>query len=329
MTSAEHILALLDRADNLIVTQRLVSAGPLTVSVGFTSAALSKSISASFIDSPRHAPDAHLVLASQRELDLSALVAAGPEQDAFAVTDDGYVLWMSGSSPRIYAADIRRGRALAWTGGELFSSWERSRPGLPCLFALMAPSPWLPVHSAAVGRGGRCLLLAGVGNSGKTTTALACALAGWTFAGDDFVAANTAVPPSILPIYATARLRPDVASRFPILASAAPLSCDGPDARHELQLPTHLPEATIAGGALAAIVLPRRRGANKPEITPARRADAIHALIMATLLPHPGWRKRITERLVALVGHVPVFFIDTGSRIEAIPEALDALNDRL
>ena len=235
------------------------------------------------------------------------------------MTDDSYVLWMSGSSPRIYAADIRRSLGLAWTAGELFSSWEISRPGLPCLLALLASSSWLPVHSAAVGRGGRYLLLAGASNSGKTTTALACALAGWTFAGDDFVAVDTRVPASILPIYATARLRPDIASRFPKLVSASPVSDSDPDPRHELQLPTHLPGATIAGGALAAIVLPRRRGARKPEISPARRGDAIHALMMATLLPHPGWRKRITERLIALVGQLPVFFIDTGDRIEATP----------
>ncbi|MGC4005481.1 MAG: hypothetical protein QM811_21135 [Pirellulales bacterium] len=34
-------------------------------------------------------------------------------------------------------------------------------------------------------------LLAGEGHSGKTTAALACAKAGWRYAGDDFVAVNS------------------------------------------------------------------------------------------------------------------------------------------
>ena len=53
------------------------------------------------------------------------------------------------------------------------------------------------------------LLLAGKSRAGKTTASLACARAGWTFAGDDFVFANS-LDGRIAPLNCTARLRTDV-----------------------------------------------------------------------------------------------------------------------
>lgn len=332
MASPQKILRLLDGIEDIAVDHIRAVAGPLTLSVGFASRELRREVSGSFLSAPdAAAPQAKLIIASQRELDLSALLAAEPEKYAFSISDDAYVLWLGGSPNLLYATDMRRGVCLAWSSAPIPPPWDVSRPGLPCLFGLMADTAWLPMHAAAVGKDDRFLLIAGAAGIGKSTTALACAMSGWSYAGDDFVAARSSPAAEVLPLYASARLRMDLVSRFPAAFTRSGKTTPGndPDPRLELQLAAALPDLTIAGGRLSAILLPRRRGALRPEITPARRVDAMQAIFSTNVAMNPGWRKRISDRLIALTGSVPVYFIDTGNSIEAIPEALGALLDRL
>jgi len=170
----------------------------------------------------------------------------------------------------------------------------------------------------------------GAGRAGKTTTALACARAGWSFAGDDAVLVNSAAPPVLSPLYASARLRVDMARDFQALADASgEPSRFNDDPRHELSLRRLMPQTKLCGGPLEAILIVRRRGAERPVISPARRVDAMQAMLTTSLQPTPGWRRRMTQGLMALLGKMPVFFIDTGQVVDAIPDALANLLDRI
>jgi hypothetical protein len=194
---------------------------------------------------------------------------------------------------------------------------------------LTVRTPWTAVHGGAVGRGGRSLLLAGKGKSGKTTAALACARAGWDYAGDDYVFVNT-VNGAVAPLYATARMRTAAAKVFPdLLPASAELSNENDDRRHELRLAHFLGEERITGGSLAAILLPRRRGASAPEFATARRSDAFAALLTVTTTGLSGWPDVVAMKVAALTDLAPAYFVDTGDCPTSIPEAFSSFLDKI
>jgi hypothetical protein len=190
-------------------------------------------------------------------------------------------------------------------------------------------TPWSAVHGGCVGLNGRCLLLAGKGKSGKTTASLSCARAGWNYAGDDYVFANTETG-DVEPLFATARLRTAAMDEFSaLLTTSAELSHDDGDARHELRLADFVGQHRLRGGKLAAILLPRRRGAERPEFSPARRSDAFSALLPSTSVGLLGWPDKTARKVAALVEQAPVFFVDTGNAPHYIPDAFREFLDRV
>jgi hypothetical protein len=183
------------------------------------------------------------------------------------------------------------------------------------------------IHAAAVGRRGRFVLLAGKGHAGKTTAALACARAGWSYAGDDYVLANSATG-ELAPLFSSARLRTDMAGAFAdLLPASRQVSHDDGEDRHELDLAHAFGPARLRGGALAAILLPRRRGAELPDFAPARPSDAFHALLLSTSLGAPAPMKVLVEKLSALVALAPVSYVDTGRHPDRIAAAFAAFMD--
>ena len=205
--------------------------------------------------------------------------------------------------------------------------WIRSRPAISLIHAMMHETPWCAVHGAAVGSTAGFTLLAGEGRSGKTTAALACAKAGWRYAGDDFVAVNSETG-QIEPLYCSARLRPSLVDTFKsFIGETTPVSDFNGEPRHELSL-ADLGER-IGGGQLRALFIPRRRGAALPEFTPARQSDAFRALLPTTAYELPGWPNEIADKVARIGGLTPVFFADTGTNPMEIPSAFARQLERL
>jgi hypothetical protein len=240
-----------------------------------------------------------------------------------------YAAWKPGPHGILSILDYRCKRAVTWLQDDCVDAWVASRPLLPLIHAFTVRTPWTAVHAGAVGRGGRSLLLAGKGKAGKTTAALACARAGWDYAGDDYIFVNT-VTAAIAPLYATARMRIAAAKIFPdFLPASAELSNENDDLRHELRLAHFLGEERITGGTLAAILLPRRRGASVPEFARARRSDAFAALLTVTTMGLPGWPGVVALKVAALIDLAPIYFVDTGDCPDSIPEAFSSFLDRI
>ena len=80
-----------------------------------------------------------------------------------------------------------------------------------------------PLHAAAVGRGGRALLLAGRGGVGKSTLAYAAHRAGLQVLSEDIVFVQRHPAPRVWALPRLAHLLPDAARFFPELAGAAPV----------------------------------------------------------------------------------------------------------
>lgn len=144
------------------------------------------------------------------------------------------------------------------------------------------------VHGAAVAVDGRGVLIVGVSGRGKSTTALACARAGFVYLGDDMCVVETGsvdrgIPARIHGVFATAKLNSD--------------------SRERLDAGDWLPLGTTSRGKTAAALPPEIRFGRSAELVavlgvrtdvqPAavpRRVTALEAMGMlaATRLLQPG-----------------------------------------
>lgn len=303
-----------------------VKAGPLGLRIGFASEAMAGAYRRSFISGAADRIDLSVVVLGPQDIDLADLIPQPPQRPRTFVSDDCVAMWYVDHLPVLYLLDRRTRQGVVWLARSKAPDWELSRPACPLIHASLLEGPWTTIHGGAVGRDGRMLLLAGKGRSGKTTAALACVQAGWDYAGDDYILADVRTG-RVEPLYTSARLRIDMANDFaPILpmASHGVSQAEG-DLRHELTLGGLLGPARSRGGRIAAILLPRRRGAAHPEFTPAQRSDAFHALFVSTSLGVPAPIKSTSQKLAALVGLAPAFFVDTGQRPADIPAAFDQL----
>lgn len=322
--SAPHS-RLFESVANISVTGRRAKVGPETLELLFAPQGAMRRIAPSFLSAEAD-PSLRVLFCSAHTHDFSDWMPATPSENLFHAGDDRFMFWNTGAPAMFYALDRRTGAAIVWCAGDRFPAWECTRPALPIIKAALVATPWVPVHGAAVGRNGRAILMVGPGRSGKTTAALACARAGWDYAGDDFVLVSTRSPARVEPLYASARLRADMAGAFDdLLASRIEISTDDGDVRHELRLASRLPAGQFRGGDIAAILLPFRGGAQRPCITPARSAAAISPLLQTSGLLLPGWKSETTEKLMTLIGLAPIFTIDTGMDAAAIPDALAEL----
>ena len=202
--------------------------------------------------------------------------------------------------------DRGRDRAVLWMhDAAAMPSWEVAAPLRTLLHW------WLPgagrrlVHAAAVGTDAGAALLVGPGGQGKSTTALATALDGLRFLGDDYVAVGRDEDQwRVWSLYATAKVDltrvPDVAARV--------AGCP--------RLPSHAEKTTIAlGGAgapldvverlpLRVLVLPELVDGTS-SVVPARAADVLRALAPSTIMQQPGDEAAVLSYLARLTRDVP------------------------
>jgi hypothetical protein len=311
------------------VVESFSRSGSYLLRLCFFSKSLAEEFLPSFLSGEEGSADLQIAFLTSAEADLSHLIPDPPSEYNTSASNHAFAAWQPGELPMLYLLDRKSNRALIWLAAGAAPDWVASRPALPIMYAFTAGTPWLALHAAAVGRNGRILLLLGAGRIGKTTAALACACAGWTYAGDDYIYLNTATG-KIEPLYCSARLRSDMGTAFAnLLTAPAQISSSDGEPRYELRLEGEFGPERITGGSLAAILLPRRRGATMPEFSRARRFDAISALSTSMGLVQLGWRETMIEKMVTVVGMAPVSFVDTGQNPAAIPGAFAEFLDRL
>lgn len=301
--------------------------GPFSLHLGFASEELAGTFLPAYIPGALRNFDLDLRFITAADHDLYALVPDAAEKPRLLIEDGIYSVWQPAIIPVLFAIDLTAKRGIAWLPTGEAPPWIRSRPAISLIHAMMHDTPWCAVHGAAVGSDAGFTLLAGEGHSGKTTAALACAKAGWRYAGDDFVAVNSETG-RIEPLFCSARLRPALVETFQnFIGETTPVSDFNGEPRHELSL-AGLGDR-IGGGRLRATFIPRRRGAAMPEFTPARPSDAFRALLPTTAYELPGWPNQIADKVAKIAGLAPVFFADTGTTPLEIPAAFARQLDQL
>lgn len=177
------------------------------------------------------------------------------------------------------------------------------------------------VHGAAVAIDGRAALLLGNGGAGKSTTALACALAGFEYLGDDYCAVEPGAGKVHL-VYRTAKLfqrtlallpsledRVDNLERIAVEKGVMFLSPDDVKLKPSAEL--------------TAILLPRvSEDGGPPRLVPASRDETIKAVLPSTIGGLMGGTSVTPRLIMELVRSVPAYHLLLGPDINAVTDAV-------
>jgi predicted ABC-type transport system involved in lysophospholipase L1 biosynthesis ATPase subunit len=240
---------------------------------------------------------------------------------------DGAMVHIDGKERVISSFDPGRRLACFFLPAATAPVWMRAAPFLQILVWALAGRGSQPLHAAAVGAARGGVLLAGPGGAGKSTTALACLLAGMDFVGDDFVATACEPEPAAACLYATAKVTAQSMALLPSLdASQVELA---PGEAKRLVRVDRLGAGRVAERLrLHAIALPRQGddpGGALRRVPPAAAARALALTSVILLRGRPATALDTASRLARAL---PCYALDIGRETAPIPDALRTLVER-
>lgn len=237
-------------------------------------------------------------------------------------TDELYYLWLNEAGGYLTAIDRQTRRGLVWfTAPEQIGSWHVARPFLHAIKGFSLKTPWTPIHAASVALDGRGILIVGQSGSGKTSTAIACALHGWDYLGDDAVIVRSD-PCRVSSLYTSARLRADTFHLFPeAMTASLGISDDAGEEKAEVDMALLRP-LNAADAEIRAIVFPAATDWTKLHIAPLSRSDALRKMMVAARQSIVGDEASSFDKLAAIVARVPSYSLVSGPDPSQLSEAL-------
>lgn len=178
-------------------------------------------------------------------------------------------------------------------------------------------------HAAAVGTADRAVLLVGGGGSGKSTTSLACGLAGLDFFGDDYCLVSPTPKPRVHGVYATAKLRPDALALLP---SLTPTVRNAARLEHEkaiLDLPRDATGQLANGAEILAVVAPRVTG--RVALQPVSPGAGLRAMAPSTIFGLFGATAGSLAVLAGVAARVPAYELELGDDLDAVVDHITSL----
>jgi hypothetical protein len=232
-----------------------------------------------------------------------------------------------------YLLRTEQGIAIADWSAQTAYVWLPSRAALPW-WERAAPLRWLfdtlaqrlgmtTLHAAAVGSGGRGVIMGGPGGAGKSTLALACLLRGMDFVSDDYCLVGPGIDMACTNLFTTAKLEKGSPLSEPILRALEPRSTDISGGKAIL----FLDESRIAPRlAIDALVLPRIAARNAIErVSPD---EGFRGLAPSTIAQSEAAGAATAARIATLARSVPVFRLDMagdpGRSVDMIAELVSA-----
>ena len=179
------------------------------------------------------------------------------------------------------------------------------------------------IHGAAVALDGRGILLTAPGGSGKSTTALMCALAGMDYLGDDYVVIDPQLR-QIHMVYQTAKLFVPSLALLPQLEDAV-INRDKLDRDKGILFLDNADVTMSTSAALTAIVVPQVDTASKTRLKSISPQDALLAVLPSTIVGLFGGTHVTPGLLLSLVNSVPCYQLTIGFDTEAIVPTLNSL----
>jgi hypothetical protein len=208
--------------------------------------------------------------------------------------------------------------------------YERAAPLRAILHLGLHGPGRLLVHAAALGRLGTGMLLAGGAGAGKSTTALACVLAGLDYAGDDYVVLDLrGATPTAHSIYGTAKVVPSTTALLPELAARFPEVAGEDREKLVVDLAGTWAERMRASIPVSVVVLPVMRSGPRATLTPCSPATALRALAPTTIHQLPSVGGSALAQLSELVRRVPAYSLGLGSSPQAAAAVLVSMLEEL
>lgn len=268
--------------------------------------------------------------------DLGSSGAPRPEAPAALFTDDGMLRHHADTGDlrirfdptnQLLVAFDQRSRT-AWCCVDDVAGitwWEQAAP-LRWLLGWWLETEDRPMlHAAAVGGEQGAVLLAGPGGSGKSTTALAAAMAGMGYLGDDYTAVSFTDGPRVHSVYGTAKLRLDDHDPAGPLAPHLVRASPGPDDKAVVAM-NGVPGVTMVCSApVAAVVAVRVSPDGATRVVSMSRGQALAALAPSTILQLHGTGARAFSGLSRLVREVPVATLELGADRDEVVGTIERL----
>lgn len=248
-----------------------------------------------------------------------------------ASADGRYVVFEQAATKSVL--DRTGQHIVTWVAAaERLTQYELGRPWHSELLLWQRDRGLIPVHAGFIERDGDGILLGGPGGSGKSTTALVCMRAGWSYLADDYVGIEPGPAGGYTGhgIYCSAHLEPENLDRFP---EFVPGAIHGKLTREDksLVLLSGVAGSTLAGRAeIRVLALPRVTDQPKTTFRPAGKAEALLRLAPSSLLllPFAGLGQSGFGTLAALVEQVPTWWLELGRDRDQLPGAVADLLER-
>jgi hypothetical protein len=214
------------------------------------------------------------------------------------------------------------------SNAEELSLYERGRP-LHVPLSLWHKSLEMPlVHAGLVSKNGRGVLLAGPGGSGKSTSAVMCAYAGFDYLSDDLVGLELSSDGRFVghSVYNSTFMEPDHLNRFPLLNRHA-ITGRYPFEKKHLVLLSQIASLKFERSCrIEAIVLPRVLHAPTSRLRPISKGEALLALAPSSLLVgERSYGLEGFDKLSRLVQQVSCDRLELGGALDEIPRVLEGL----
>lgn len=208
--------------------------------------------------------------------------------------------------------------------------WRPERPSpLPYWLTSLTVSFWaqasglLPMHGAAVGTGGRGMLIAAESGGGKSTLAVACLLAGMELVSDDCLLLTAQGPLRAMPLYSVVKLAPDMEER--LRPGLPTLWVDQGRGGKRLLDASGCPLSP--GLEIGAIVFPCLGDGSGPELIPARGPLALRLAKAAAGqvggIGGPERLRALAERLSGLPAYELRLSFDTEKNAAALRDLIE------
>ena len=196
------------------------------------------------------------------------------------------------------------------------------------------------VHAAAVGTAQGGVLIVGQGGAGKSTTALACLLAGMRYVADDYCVVTPAPQPAVAcvvtpapqpavaSLYNSGKVAADHLRSFPTLAPLVSNPAGlGQGEKALLLLQHHFPAQLADCLPLRAILQPQITGQPTTSLQPIASSVALRSLAPSTIFQLSTGGEQDFRLLAALVRQVPTYRLALGTALAQIPEIIQRLLD--
>jgi len=181
------------------------------------------------------------------------------------------------------------------------------------------------IHAAGLAHGGRGMLLAGAGGSGKSTTAFRCLSAGLQYLGDDYVVIGNQDGYSLHSLYQTGKLDARSLDGMPVLKKGVWIPAVDPGQKTVLLAGSVFHRNMQKQCPLDAIVFPRIDDTVPTAVREISPREAYLAMAPGTLFQQAGRKRKVSMMLAELSRSLPLFEITLGHTPQRVPAALKDL----